>query len=254
MPYPLEFRPNQLADLYDGAGGVVNTSVPLQLFRPLLALQFNTLPNDFREFARSGGQIHRFACEDATWGLLPFGPGSWEQNSLPSYVLAEDPLVRHWYVTDATIWKGPGGDPLVAGFAVKKHSFAPDETAVVLAPGAPLPALNNPYVHLGTYYDLTLPPGGDVWYQVAMPGLVTSYLRTYEATAGGGPMKWIFWAGRPPVLVNRADTALNEWAQIINSASVGDTMWLEVLNLDGANPCRRKWCLTAASLQQGRLS
>lgn len=157
MPYPLQFRPNQQCDIFDGQGNSVATNRPIQLFRPMLGLRFNRLDDDNDQHNVPGGQLHRFVLQSDYAANLLFGPPNWDSGGFPSYRLSEDPNVEDWAITDATIWTDAGGgEKLVSGFASKRRELF--GTAVNAPPSVVNPDGNTPLIDYGQPYLATLPP------------------------------------------------------------------------------------------------
>lgn len=156
MPYPLQFRPNQQCDIFDGQGASVAVNRPIQLFRPMLGLRLNRLDDDNDQHNVPGGQLHRFVLQSDYAANLLFGPPNWDSGGFPSYRLSEDPNVEDWAITDATIWTdAAGGEKLVAGFASKRRELF--GTAVNAPPADANPTGATALIDYGQPYLYTLP-------------------------------------------------------------------------------------------------
>jgi len=242
MPYPLQFRPNQLANLYDGTGALVTPSANCQLMKPMLAFQFNKLPEDIQHLGLAGGVIQRFVIQDNTWADLPFGPSNWGQSGLPAFTLQEEHNQDFWYVFDATEW-ALGTDLLVSGFASKKRLFPDQAVPVVIPAGSVAPLYTSPELVFGRAMKRTFPAAADEYYLLhvrwdqpfslqtiskAGTGLIVRY-RAYDGYPGAIPAGAIIDTGAGgPEFVNRTFSTSG-------AGHVGRTMFFRITNQDPVN-------------------
>jgi len=183
MPYPLAFRPNTLANLYDQAGALVTPNANCQVFRPLIGCQFNESPPDADPWLWPGGTLLRFSIEDATWGALFFGPSNWQLAGVPFFRLTEDPNGENWYVLDAVPWIYSSG-LIVQGTASKRHALPDMSSTLALPAGGVAASYTGPLLRFGVMYAANMPPGYDKWFVLPTPAEIQGFTwQCYSSSA-----------------------------------------------------------------------
>lgn len=234
MPYPLQFRPNQQCEVFDGLGNSVDTPVSIQLFRPMLAYRTNRLEDDNNQRSVAGGQLHRFVLQSDLAAELPYGPSSWSSFGFPFYQLAEDTLADSWFITDATIWDDPGGgQQFVSGFASKKR----------LSPGssrpAPTPSANPidaaAFLEYGQVWSFTIPGNSqNVWrIDLRQQQGVTMTVLTQTNSAGRFLKLWGGSQLAPIALFTSAVGAVDGTLSVLSTTALrGAWGWFGFINTD----------------------
>jgi len=234
MPYPIEFRPNTICDVFDADDNSVDTGVSIQLFRPLLAYRTNKLDDDNRERNVPGGQLHRFVIQSDLVAELAYGPPNWASFGFPYYVLSEDTLGSKWAITDATIWDDPaGGQQLTAGFASKKKLWLGTSRAAPAPGAAPLNA--NPFLEWGQTYSVTIPGTSQIVWRVDLRQQQGATATIFTQTNSAG-RKMIFWVGSQLAPVATVTSALGAVAITLSilstTALIGAWGWFGFQNAD----------------------
>lgn len=183
MTFPLAFRPNQTATLFwpDGTNLGVQQ---IQIYKQLLACEWNVLAENVDRWLSPGSMICRFAVTCPLATALPVGPTQWTLLGSSYFTLSDDPRSEQWHIMDALPWLYES-NRIYSGFAVKKYYAATPSSLVALPAGSATPNYSGVILQAGVNYTATLPSGYNKWFVLRTPaGCGYSYV-SYSCTPAG---------------------------------------------------------------------
>lgn len=182
--YPLQFRPNTLCHTYDTNGTLIKAAAQIQLFRPMLGLEFNGLPANWDKQTEPGACILRFAVADSGFAHQVVGPTRWQQTDMPYFTLNEDPSAEKWYVTDGVCWSA-SPDDILSGFASKKLPNQDASVYTALGTGGPSASLLNRRLEFGRVYRRSFLAGNSEWFNLYPQAMNQYAYQTLSETIPG---------------------------------------------------------------------
>jgi len=172
--YPLGFRPNRFATVFNSNGDQIYADRQLQIFRPLLACDFNHTPlSDYNLFMPSQ-VIMRVALHLPENIAPPLGRAIIQGVTPWTFQMDEDPASRFWAIFDGIRWGHIDGKTIAAVTAGEVDQAGPP---LVPAPASSSCVASLPLpLTLDTMYAGTLPnTGGLSWWSFDFPASAVDF-------------------------------------------------------------------------------